>query len=401
MGATFTPELDNYVNKDGLQSIKIRITVGRKLKRVPVGFAISAKNWNPEKKEVRKTHPQYYQINAVIKAKVIELEQMYLKDQSLNRNVTAESLQKKVVRKYSSESFLDYAKKRISLLPSAATRENQFSIIKKLEAYLKGKDLLFSDITTDFLLEYKNYLIKELGNSNNTVRANIKKLQASYNDAIETGAYEYEKVSPFVRVKIKKEKPKRTKLTEEHIKLLEGLNLTPGIMKYHSRNAFLFSYYMQGMRVSDLLQIDWSQIKGDRLYYKASKTSKGRSRLIISKGMEILNYYRPKTPKGYVFPFLKGKKKSDYTDEEWVAVLDAANSNIRNYLMEIAQMIGIEKLSMHVARHTFADIARIKTGDIYLVSDALDHGDIKTTANYFAEAEDEDNDKFLKSVLGE
>ena len=32
MGVTFTPELDNYVSKDGLQSIKIRITVGRNQK---------------------------------------------------------------------------------------------------------------------------------------------------------------------------------------------------------------------------------------------------------------------------------------------------------------------------------------------------------------------------------
>ena len=401
MGATFTPELDNYINKDGLQSIKIRITVGRKLKRVPVGFAVSAKQWNPDKKEVRKTHPQSYQINAVIQAKVIELQQLYLKDQSLNRAVTAESLQKKVTRKFSSDSFLDYAKKRISLLTSPGTRENQFSIIGKLETYLKGKDLLFSDITTDFLLEYKNYLIKDLGNSANTARANIMKLQASYNDAVELGVYEYEKISPFTRVKIKKEKPKRTKLTEEHIAAIEAFTPKPGRMIFHAKNAFLFSYYMQGMRVSDLIQLKWSQITDNRLVYTAGKTNKTRSRLITSKGLDILEYYRAKYSNGYVFPFLKNKKKSDYTEEAWFDIITTANSNIRNKLMLIAKEIGIEKLSMHVARHTFADIARRKTGNIYLVSDALDHGDIKTTANYFSEAESEENDDFARAVLGE
>lgn len=400
--ATFTPELDNYIGKDGNQKIQIRITHERKLKRVGIDFAIAEKFWNPEKREVRKTHPQAAQINSLIKSKILELEQQYLKDSTLNRPVTAKSLQNKIKKQVNGDSFLDYARERVTRMPSSHTRKSQTSVLDKLEAYLKDGDLLFSEVTFEFLTEYKNYLSKKLGNNANTVHANFKTLKSAYNEAVEGGHYEYEKVSPFVRVKVKKAKSSRTRLKEPEIELIENLELKSGKMISHSRNAFLFAYYLQGIRVSDLLQLKWSAVKGDKLTYAASKTGKSRPRIIISKAKVILDEYRfiGMKPSDYIFPFLRQKKQKDYSEDDWRALLDSTNANIRNHLMDIAEMINIPKLSMHVARHSFADIAKRKTGNVYLVSDAMDHGTIQTTENYFSSAESEENDAFAISVLG-
>lgn len=54
---TVTPELNNRPNKDGLHTIQIRITHNRKLKRIALEYAIPLADWNPEKKEVRKSNP--------------------------------------------------------------------------------------------------------------------------------------------------------------------------------------------------------------------------------------------------------------------------------------------------------------------------------------------------------
>jgi len=399
--ATFLPELSPHKKKDGTHAIMIRITVNRQLKRVPIGYSIIERYWNEERKEVRKNHPDCYVINAAIKAEIIELEKQYLKELTLNKVVSATSLQKKVERQFTGGSFLEYAKRRIERLPSPHTRASQLAIVRKLEIYLKGQDLHFEEITTEFLQEYRNYLSKVLGNSPNTVSSNLKKLKAAYNSAILDGVYEYEKVSPFARIKVKTTKSKRTKLSEQQIKQIEDFICKEGTMVHHAKNAFLFAYYMQGIRVGDLIQLTWGNIKGDRLVYRASKTDKERARIILPKARKILDYYHSSInrPGDYIFPFLKGKNKSKIKEDEWRKLIDSINSRLRNNLMKIATKLGIEKLSMHVARHTFADIARKKTGDIYLVSDALDHGDVRTTENYFASAIGEENDEFVKRVF--
>ena len=56
---------------------------------------------------------------------------------------------------------------------------------------------------------------------------------------------------------------------------------------------------------------------------------------------------------------------------------------------------------MHVARHTFSDISRRKTGDFYAVSGALDHSSINVTQDYFAAESKAENDSLAKSVYGE
>lgn len=400
--ATFTPELDSYERKDGTQAILIRITVDRKHKRVPVKATILAKYWNPEKREVRKSYPQAAQVNALIKSKIVELEQLHLKSHTNKKHTSAEFLQKAVVRKYSSDSFFNYMERRIQHLPSPHTRKAQSSILQKLKDYTGDRDLQFGDITSEFLAAYRNHLSKKLKNGSNTIHSNIQKLRTAYDEAVEDGLFSFDGAHPFNRTKITTTKSKRTKLKEEEIAALEAYQAKPGTALYHSINAFLFSYYMQGMRVGDLLELTWDLVKGNRLRYRASKTKKARSRLIISKAMAILDQYRVDGKEsGYIFPFLDKYPRKNYTEEKWLAVLDSRNTFIRKKLGTAAKHLGLPKISMHVARHSFADIARKKTGNIYLVSDALDHGNVKITENYFSAAEAEENDEFVKSILGE
>lgn len=60
---TFTVELNHKPKADGNYALLLRITEDRKIKRIYTGFDIPKKDWNLKKKEVRRSHPLYSQIN--------------------------------------------------------------------------------------------------------------------------------------------------------------------------------------------------------------------------------------------------------------------------------------------------------------------------------------------------
>ena len=396
---TFNIELDNYKKKDGTANIQIRITQNRKSRRITIGVSILPDHWNPEKQEVRKGDPNYRQINSLIKSKLLELERTYLESSILNKTVTANSLTARLKREVTGDSFLTFADQRIKNMVSPWTRKSQDSVIKKLRDYL-GRDVTFLEIDYQFLVNYERYP-KKVGNGINTIHANMKTLKAIYNEAMKSGFFVPENGSPWVLYRPKKGKSSRSKLTEAQILKIEQLDVRMGINEWHSKNIFLMSFYLQGMRTSDILQLQWLQINGERVEYVAGKTKKYRSKKLIDRAKEILAYYNHQgiKPTDYVFPFLKGKNIKHYKEEEWVRVLASANALINGHLQSIAEKIGVNKISMHVARHSFADIANKKTGNVYAVSDALDHSSVSVTTDYLNSSTRSENDDLVDTVF--
>lgn len=398
---TFHVELDSYKKKDGSSNIQIRVTQNRRSKRITIGVSIQPEHWNPEKSEVRRTNSQYRQINSIIRSKLLELERKYLEGSIMNQNVTADNLVNKLRKEIVGESFLDFADKRIEKMVSPSTRKGQTSVIKKLREYRGARDLYFMEVNYEFLVDYERHL-RRLKNGVNTIHANMKTIKAIYNEALNSGYFVPENGSPWKLYKPKKEKSKRHKLSEAQIVLFEKLVIKPGINEWHSQNIFLLSFYLQGMRTADILQLTWGQIKGDRVNYTAGKTGKVRSKKIIEKAQRILNQYHYKglRPADYVFPFLKGKNKAQLNEDEWLGVIASSNALINGHLKTIAEKIGVPHISMHVARHSFADIANRKTGNVFAVSNALDHSSVSVTEDYFSAASRAENDDLVDSVYG-
>lgn len=399
---TFHIELDSYIKKDGKQNLQIRITQNRRSKRVSTGIAIRKEDWNTEKSEVRRSDGEYRQINNFLASKILKLKKNYLQISVLNQTTSPETLISKLSKDVTGGSFLKFANIRIVKMPSPATRKAQTSVIRKLQAYIGARDLHFLEIDYEFLLNYQRYLAKS-GNKVNTVHANMKNIRAIYNEAMNSGYFQPENGSPWLRIKLRKEKSSRNKLNVKQISDFESLNLKPGLNPWHSKNIFLLSYYFQGMRTADILQLKWSNIIADRVEYTARKTGKFRSKKIIPKAMAILEHYRCNglKPNDYIFPFLKKNNKNLYSEDQWLSVISSKNSIINNHLRVIAEKIGVKKISMHVARHSFADIAKTKTGNIFAVSEALDHSSVAITQNYLNSATVAENDALVDSVYSE
>jgi len=123
---------------------------------------------------------------------------------------------------------------------------------------------------------------------------------------------------------------------------------------------------------------------GQRLEYRMSKTGTGKSIKLLPQTHAILDHYKPQgdgQADGFLFPILAGYEVA--TPRKLLNAISSQNKLTNKHLKKIAKRAGITiSLSFHIARHSFADIARQKGWDVYLISKALGHSSIKVTESY-------------------
>jgi site-specific recombinase XerD len=173
-------------------------------------------------------------------------------------------------------SFLDYIKKTLksdNLKNKHGTRIKYHSVLRKLEGFLhsqKKEDLLFKEVTVDFLYGFQSYMV-ETKMSQNSATHYLKVLQTfivkSMKDRRLMITY-----NPFQNFNFeKKEVRLKETLNDEDIKFL----LTTSIPNPHLdivRNMFLFQFFAGGMRVSDLLSLRFRNLTHGKLSYRMLKT---------------------------------------------------------------------------------------------------------------------------------
>jgi integrase len=164
------------------------------------------------------------------------------------------------------------------------------------------------------------------------------------------------------------------------------------------RDAFLFSYYNAGIRISDILLMTWDNIQDDRLVYKMYKTNKVHSLKLKDKPLAILDKYKNKDDT-FIFPFFS--ERYDYSDLMFLHKQISSKTTMFNrYLKDIATAAKItKKITTHTARHSFADIARQKTDNIYNLSKTLGHSSLKVTEAYLASFDEKAVDDTLDSIF--
>lgn len=92
----------------------------------------------------------------------------------------------------------------------------------------------------------------------------------------------------------------------------------------------------------------------------------------------------------------------DYTNKEFLMnQLGAKTTKINYHLKQIAEKAGIDKrLTSHIARHSFADIARKKGVSVYDISKALDHTNISIMQAYLASFDDGSLETAMEKIFG-
>ena len=387
---------------DGTAPLAIRITKDRKTRFIFTGKYILEQDWNDQICRVRKSHPNSTWLNNFLLKKLSEAHDTTIELELKDENTTAKDIKRSIKRSGSSVSFYDLAEERIAIKAKegvfSVSRAEQ-SILNNIRRFHGDGDLHFTEISQSFLNKFKAFCTHRLGHSKRTITNQLIFIRTVYNLAIGDKIVDA-KHYPFAgdKEKIRLTSGHKIGLTREEIERIENLDLKSGTSVWHTRNVWLLAYYFAGIRISDVIHLDWSEFRDGRLYYVMNKNEKPLSLKIPDKAMHILDYYRPKGKvKGYVFPYLK---KADPKNPEDLFVKTRNAARLFNkYLKRIAEKCEISKnLSNHIARHSFGNIAGDKINPLMLQK-LYRHTDLKTTINYQSNFIHKDADDALDAVL--
>ena len=108
------------------------------------------------------------------------------------------------------------------------------------------------------------------------------------------------------KIRIKFPETEKVGLTIEEIQAIEALDELSK-KERHARIVWLFNFYLAGMRVSDVLQIRWSDIYDDCLHYRINKNYKLLSLKLPEKILSILQQYQVDkvNDADFIFPEMK------------------------------------------------------------------------------------------------
>lgn len=389
-------------NSKGLYPLAIRITKDRRSTYKHIGHYIELEDWDGKELKIKKSHPNAESLNNLLASKLSEARKGLIALQTNNKDATARQIKKEIYKPTSSLTFFDFADEHLEAL-EAENKINRHSTdsawLSYIERYCKTRHLSFQEIDERFLKKFKIFL-KGSCTLTETSAMNIMVLiRLLFNRAIKDKVVSKE-IYPFGTGKFKIKFPETTKtgLSSKEIKSLESCpNLSD--MERHSLNVWLFSFYFAGMRISDVLFTRWSQIYDGRLHYKMGKNSKLLSLKIPVKVEKILLSYisDKQNDDDFIFPEMK---KADLTDPKDIyRKKKVANKKFNDNIKKIAKRTGIQKkVTMHIARHSFGNIA----GDTIhplMLQKLYRHSDLKTTLNYQANFIHKEADDALDSVV--
>lgn len=427
--ATFTLELQKKPTSAGLYPIFIRITKERKHRRIKTSIALKRlSDWNPKSHQIRSSEPHQKAWNEQLEIELEEAKNAYRE----NKDASLNALAKSIKEKEHSDSFLEFAKAKIqeaSANQSIGTYKHYKTTIQKLEEYLASmgvNDICFNEVNIKFVKGFESYLGKvenqrcfgrTLGQP--TISNYLKKFRKVVNEAISEGMIPANN-NPFGRetgkFKIKAEKEsKKEKLEYEEVERIIALNLPEGTMEWHTRNAFLFSFYCAGIRAGDVLQLRWKNVEAGRLEYTMGKNGKNRNFRLVPEAEAILNLYRQDGQKesDYIFPFLDSNTiwaresykgagtMSEELQKKLFNQVASKNMMMNRSLKKIAGLANIKKnLSFHISRHTFAHLAMKEGIESSKIQGLLAHSSLKTTENYMGNFSNQEQSEALAKVVG-
>lgn len=394
--------LRKKANKEGLFPLAIRITKNRSSNYIFIGHYIDQKYWDERRNIVHKSHPNSELLNTLLSSKLAEVNRTLMKLQFENHDISSNQIKKELTVSRNYRSFSIVADEYLNELESNKKLTRLFAdkvrVNHVLEFY-KSKQLMFKEIDEGFLVRFQTYLRSSKKLSERSIVNNLVVIRTLYNRAIKLGIVD-QKNYPFGAGKIQIRFPETEKigLTIAEIQKIENLeNLSK--REEHTRNVWLFSFYLAGIRVGDVLKIRWSDMYDGRIHYRMSKNSKLVSLKLPDKLIPILEYYEGDrlNSSDFIFPELKMSDLKN--DRDVYAKTNTATNKFNKYLKEIANKAGLDKkLTMHIARHSFGNIA----GDripVQMLQKLYRHTSITTTMLYQSNFISKETDRALDDVI--
>lgn len=364
---------------DGRAPVWLRITANRKSRYLSTGIKIEPKYWNENRREVRKSHELSSAYNAKLRRLRLEAEEAAL-DADSAKAVKAELQGDRGGVSKFFQSFIERLRDRDQYWE----RKKYRTTLNKLHAAL-GKKISWSDLTPEALSTLERHCREECDNNPNTTRKELSRVRRVVNQAIKESVISAGD-DPFLAYEMPdRVPPDRRSLSIEEMRALEELHLDSGSDLERDRDAFLFAFYGGGVRFSDVCRMRPSNIREDRLRYRMMKTENLVSMPLPDAALQIVKRWTESHDGQFLFPYLEEGDEDDPVHLR--KRISVWNQMANRSLKELARRADIDTpddVTTHVARHSFGDLARRSSEDLYAVSKALGHSDLKTTERYLA-----------------
>lgn len=282
-------------NQDGTYPLALRITKDRKTTYIYLGKSIEGKDWDATNQKVKRNLTNHNRINNFLVKKRTDAERMILEHEVQDKKFSVAELKKNLTSSQIESTFFAQAKTYFVYLEESGNYNRltaEKPAVNHFKRFLKGREIAFSEISISMLESFHAYLIGGLKVSARTAANYLIILRALYKRAIKNGIVDQENY-PFGHDKFHIKKPESLKigLSRKEVKSLEKLELDHQTFDHHARNLWLFSFYFAGMRVSDVVQVRWSDFRDGRIFYVMGKNKKAGSLPIAAKALAILEEY--------------------------------------------------------------------------------------------------------------
>ena len=311
--------------------------------------------------------------------------------------------------KKTSESLFTFMNFLIALLLKNGQYRTMQHYKATLNSYMRfreNKDITFKEMDAEEMQSYESYLKNVAKVCSNTSSFYLRILRATYNKAVEKGYTTQQ--NPFKNVYTGIAKTNKRAIPTESVSSIKHwdstIDLTP--KQELARDTFLMCFYLRGISFIDLAHLRKSDLKDGFVSYTRSKTGQRISIRWEKDMQDIVDKYQVQTASSpYLFPFLASDtncKKCTLQDkrQDELRLYHNAESRITYHLKKLGAKMGVKgKLTLYVARHSWATTARDKNISISIISQALGHNSESTTQIYLRSIQSSEVDDANARIL--
>jgi len=354
-------------NKKGFP-IVVNLRDKNRTKRLFFQLFSLPEHWNYENNLPTKLHPSFYDTTEDIlklKAKILELDRSNESDFNKITNELKFVLDEEAQKQRT--DFFAFAELLIAEMKNRNEKSNATVYnTAKIQFKKYSNEITFEEIDYNLLIGFVNRK-KIQGLKSATIHNYLRTIRAIYNQAVKRKIIEDTKPfeGVFAGLKVRSHRAKKKHLLHEDIVKLEDAKLTG--LKDFVRDIFLLQFYLGGQDLKDIFYLKHTDINKDRIFFERSKVVNGYEfdLAITPKIKNILSKYDEDT---YLFPYRK--------DHQGYITFRRRYSR---YLIIIQELLNIEvnplggNLGIKVARHSFANIGKLKGIDGDLLRELMGH----------------------------
>lgn len=270
----------------------------------------------------------------------------------------------------------DYFAQTIQLLRTQGrlgTARNYLAAFRKFSDFQDISDFCMSHLDARLLHQFNDWL-RASGSSTNSISFYNRVLRSVYNRAVADGLETDS--NPFLGVFTGTDATRKRALDVRMIRRISRLDLGRDPRLERARDSFMFSFYARGMCFVDMAFLREDDILNGVITYRRRKTG---TRMIVRMEpcmKEIMSRYRGSG--GYVFPFVRSHDLRE-AYAQYTYSLNRCNLQLKI----VGEMAGVPfPLSMLVARHSWATLARNSGIPMAVISAGMGHSQERTTRVY-------------------